>query len=102
MTTSVRDSEMIAEIMRFTSYRELETKKLLCLEPSGFIRYATLDLLLTSIPTQSELIGLPFFVRIFVVNRLSNTHNHGASTPSRYQNSVGDGRMRTPLQNGHP
>ena len=51
MTTSVRDSEMIAEIMRFTSYRELETKKLLCLEPSGFIRYATLDLLLTSIPT---------------------------------------------------
>ena len=51
MTTSVRNSEMIAEIMRFTSYRELETKKLLCLEPSGFIRYATLDLLLTSIPT---------------------------------------------------
>ena len=49
MTTSVRDSEVIAERMRFTScrepFRELETEKLLCLEIShvGFATHINTD-----------------------------------------------------------
>jgi hypothetical protein len=58
------------------------TEKALCFSPSGIMMYTALSQLPTSMPMNSWFTLSPPIVMDFKVNRLGNTHDTGASTPS--------------------